>query len=295
MNRSCPIFLALLILSSGCDTADSTQSDQTITDVTASIDSQGRRAELVSAFYGLDDALPIMANVFICDGAAGSDGMPVIFSHEIDIKTLQAGDFKVTTRSGMTGAITCVTLRPADDLGEARTVLVVGQYGSAEDQPMKVEIVGNILSMDNSINFKNASIDVIPLEAGPMLVLAEIVPKQQWELAKISTTLPFGGGSGCPIDTKQIIRATWSGGITKPGGKEIDDIERVLYKVTMIEEDGVQKETIPFKIADLGDGDNNHELCLEVSAKVHAISFRGGYLTDPREDLNQDTSVIMSN
>ena len=71
MNRSYPIFLALLILSSGCDTTDSTQSDQTITDVTVNIDSQGRRAELVSAFFGLDDALPIMANVFICDGAAG--------------------------------------------------------------------------------------------------------------------------------------------------------------------------------------------------------------------------------
>lgn len=35
--------------------------------------------ELLSAFFGLDQALPSRANL-ICSGAKGQDGMPVIFS-----------------------------------------------------------------------------------------------------------------------------------------------------------------------------------------------------------------------
>jgi len=43
----------------------------------------GRPARLISAFFGLDNALPRDATA-LCLGAAGLDGMPVIFSHTID-------------------------------------------------------------------------------------------------------------------------------------------------------------------------------------------------------------------
>lgn len=59
----------------------------------------GRSANLLSAFFGLDNSLPIKANR-ICLGTTGLDGMPVIFSTEIDHDTLQAGDFRVTKDSG---------------------------------------------------------------------------------------------------------------------------------------------------------------------------------------------------
>ena len=80
--------------------------------------------------------------------------MPVVFSHELDVNTLQAGDFKVTTTPGKVGELTCVTLAPANDEGELRTVLLVGEYGSIDDQPAKVEVVGNLLSIDQEVNFK---------------------------------------------------------------------------------------------------------------------------------------------
>jgi len=75
--------------------ADSTQQDTTTTDVTATRDANGREAALLSAFFGIDNGLPRVANKGICPGAAGQDGMPVIFSHEIDVNTLQAEDFRV--------------------------------------------------------------------------------------------------------------------------------------------------------------------------------------------------------
>ena len=274
--------------------ADSSPSDTTTTKITANHDSQGRQARLLSAFYGLDDDLPRESNFVICEGAAGKDGMPVIFSHEIDVTTMQAGDFRVTNASGKVGEITCVTLAPADDKGEFRTALLVGHFGDIDDQPVKVEVIGNLLSIDNTMNFKGACIDVIPLEEGPMLIWAEIVPEDEWALGKAATPLPFGGGSGCPEGTSQVVRTTWAGGVTKPGGDEIDDVERVQYKVTVLLEDGGKIEVIPFAIGDLGDGDNNHELCLDKAGTPQSVFFPAGYLTDPREDLNPETTIAIS-
>ena len=273
--------------------ADSSPADTTVTNVTANLDSQGRQAKLLSAFYGIDNGLPRASNFVICEGAAGKDGMPVIFSHEIDVTTMQAGDFRVTAASGKIGEITCVTLAPADDKGEFRTALVVGHYGSIDDQPVKVEIVGNLLSMDNNLNFKGASSSVIPLEAGPTLIWAEVVPESEWQLGKAATPLPFGGGSGCPEGTKQMVRTTWAGGVTKPGGDEVDDTERLKYRVTVLQEDNSVIEVTPFALGDLGDGDNNHELCLDLIDKPQAVFFPAGYMTDPREDLNPETTITI--
>ena len=181
----------------GYDLADSTQQDTTETDVVATLHPDGRQAELLSAFFGLDDGLPRIANKGICKGAAGKDGMPVIFSHEIDVSSMQAGDFRVVSASGAIGEITCVTLAPADDVGESRTVLVVGQYGSIDDQPVSVEIIGNLLSRDGQVNFRGARSPVIALEEGPTLKWAEVVPEEEWDLGKPATLLPWGGGSGC--------------------------------------------------------------------------------------------------
>ena len=273
---------------------DTSPVDTTTTDVTATRDGQGRQATLLSAFFGLDDALGAGSNQVICDGANGADGMPVIFSHEIDVTTMQAGDFNVTTASGAVGEVLCVTLAPADDTGELRTVLLAGAYGDIADQPVTVEITGNLLSIDGTVNFKHARVDVTPLEEGPTIVWAEIVPENNWDLGKEATPLGWGGGNRCPLDTKQVVRATWAGGVTKPGGDPADYAEGALYKVTVLLEDSSTTEVTPFALADLGDGDNNHELCLDVTGAPQSIYFPAGHLTDPREDLNPETTITIT-
>ncbi len=268
--------------------------DTTITDLTSLVDDKGNSANLLSAFFGLDNALPRLSGFALCEGAGGKDGMPVVFSHEVDFQTMQAGDFKVTAASGKVGEITCVTLAPADDLGELRTVLIIGNFGSIDDQPVQVEVVSNLLSKNQSVNFKGVNANVTKLERGPSLVLAEIVPENEWQLEKPASSFPFGGGSGCPSSTKQIVRVTWDGGVTKPGGAELDGIERALYKLTLVQEDMTTIELSPFAIADLGDGDNNHKLCLDIKSTPTSVFFPAGYLTDPREDLNPDTLIGIS-
>lgn len=269
------------------------QTDTTITEVTNREHADGRKAGLISAFFGLDNALPEgVSDRVVCKGAGGADGMPVIFSHEVDIETLEPGDFKITQASGTAGKVSCLTLAPADDSGELRTALLAGEYGSAEDQPVMVEIVGDVLSLDGTINFKGTSIIVTPLEDGPTLVWAEIVPRERWNLGSEGTFLAFGGGTGCPAETKQIVLVTWNGGVTKPGGAPAGNEERDRYIISVLGDDGLKTNITPFALADLNDGDNNHKLCLDTAAAVSAITFPAGYLTDPREDLNPETTVV---
>jgi len=219
--------------------------------------------------------------------------MPVVFSEELDPETLQAGDFRVVLGGDRPGQIVCVTPAPANDTGELRTILLIGDFGSADDPPLRVEITGNVLSADHRFNFRDAQADVTRLEDGPSLVLAEVVPPAEWALDRAATRFPFGGGSGCPGSTRQVVRAVWNGGVTKPGGDEIDDVERRAYRVLVDGGGGEASEVSPFAIGDLGDGDNNHELCLDTEAPALRVAFPAGLMTDPREDLNPATEVTV--
>jgi len=243
--------------------------------------------ELLSAFFGLDDSRQIaLRTALVCQGVSGRDGMPVIFSHEVDPETLDAADFRITRSSGSIGTVGCVTLRPADDVGELRTALLVGQYGSPENPPATVEIVGDIMSLDGSLNFKGTTADVIPLTDGPTLILAEDVPPNYWSL---------GGKGDCPRrGLRNIVRAVWVGGVTNPGGEEIDETEMQSYRVTLLQPDGTMVAVTPMAVGDLGDNDNNHELCLDTEGEPLRVFFPGGLMTDPNEDLNPDTDIAVS-
>lgn len=248
----------------------------------------GETARPLSAFFGLDNALPGVANV-LCQGASGQDGMPVVLSHTVDAESVQADDFRIVTRSGSEHTPLCSTLRPANDPGELRTVLLIGEFGdAASDPPVKVLVVGDLLSdgvTGDPVNFRGTETSVTPLDAGPSLVLAEVVPEDRWSTES--------RGSACPEGTQQVVRATWAGGVRLPSGDDAGDAERALYRVTVKRPDGARDEIVPAALADLGDNDNNHLLCLDTSAPAVSVSFPGGHLVDPNQDLNPDTRVAV--
>jgi hypothetical protein len=246
-------------------------------------------ARLLSAFFGRDNGLGVGVNR-ICPGASGQDGMPIVLSHTIDPETLQSQDFRVFTRSGAERTPICSTLRPASDAGELRTVLLIGEFGdAANDPPVKVLVVDHLLSdgmTGDPVNFRGTQTHVTPLDAGPSLVLAEVVPEDGWSTE--------GRRSACPEGIQQVVRATWAGGVRLPNGGEPGDVERALYRVTVEGPDGSSDEIVPAALADLGDRDNNHLLCLDTSAPAVSVSFPAGHLVDPNQDLNQDTHVAVS-
>jgi len=269
----------------------SSEQEDSTAESTLPRDVDGQSAEILSAFFGLDNGFPPWANL-ICRGAAGADGMPVIFSHEINFETLQAGDFRVTTAAGEIGEIYCVTLSPAIDPGELRTVLLVGEFGSADnDPPVRVEIVGNLHSLDGTVNFKGAEVAVTPLEPGPTLVLAENLSPDAWHLGRDSDGT-WGSSCGCPEEgVSQVVRVTWDGGVTLENGDEPGEPELDLYSVTVQAADGSNRLVHPFAFGDLEDGDNNHELCLDTEEIPVSVSFPAGIFIDPNGDLNPETSV----
>ena len=246
-------------------------------------------AHLLSAFYGLDNSLGAGINR-ICPGASGQDGMPVVLSHTIDPETLQREDFRVFTRSGAERTPFCVTLAPARDPGELRTVLLIGEFGdAANDPPVKVLIVDDLLSDGRTgrpVSFRGTETRVIPLEAGPTLVLAEVVPKDEWSVS--------GRGSACPAGARQVVRVTWAGGVRLPNGDDPGDAERALYRVTVERPDGTRDETAPAALAELGDSDNNHLLCLGTADPAVSVAFPASHLVDPNRDLNPDTQVAVT-
>ena len=273
--------------------ADVTSLDLTdrTADAALSREGGGQSAELLSAFFGLDNALPRTARL-ICRGAPGMDGMPVIFGAEIDHTTLQAGDVRVTTASGATGKMHCVTLLPATDAGELRTVLLVGDFGDAEtDPPVSVEIIGHLHSIDGMLDFRGARVDVTPLARGPSLVMAEIADPSARDLGLGQRRTD---GDDCPSEgIRQAVRVVWAGGVTLANGGEPGDAERGLYRVTVRAADGTEHEITPAALADLGDGDNNHLLCLDTEDTAVSVSFPAGVLSDPNDDLNPATSVAV--
>ena len=267
-------------------------SNRDLSDTTADAglprEANGRSAELLSAFHGLD-ALPSISNV-ICRGSKGNTGMPVIFSTEVDISTMQAGDFRVTTRSGSTGKMHCASVLPATDPGELRTVLLIGQLGPADsDPPVRVDIVGHLHSMDGTVDFRGTSVSVIPLEYGPSIALAEVV--DDW--TRVGTLGPRRvRGSLCPTEgILQAVRVTWEGGVTLEDGSEPGEAERDLYTITVEAADGTRRDVKPAALANLGDGDNNHMLCMDTTDIPVSVSFPAGVLTDPNDDLNPATRV----
>ena len=222
-------------------------------------------------------------------GASGLDGMPVVLSHTIDPETLEAEDFEVVTQSGAKQTPHCVTMRPAQDPGELRTVLLIGEFGNADDDPPAfVRIAGDLMSdgsRSKRINFRGSDVAVTPLDQGPSLVLAQRIA--------VSNLAAETRGTLCPEGVQEVVRVTWAGGVRRPNREEAGDAERMLYRVTVERADGSTQEIAPAALADLDDGDNNHLLCLDTAAVAVSVGFPAGYLVDPNGDLNPDTHVTV--
>jgi hypothetical protein len=248
---------------------------------------------ILAAFSGVDDGLPVQATV-LCPPAVLLDGMPVTFREEIDQRTLWPWDFDVITRGGVHHPPLCATTAPANQESEDRTVLLIGQLGeSTTDPPARVVVTGNLLT-ESGQNLRGASAPVIPLSAGPELVYAEPAPAEPENFTYPPLTLPVNGllirPTACPAGTVQRVRATWDGGVVAPSGAEAGDAQRSAYAVQMA--DG--RNVTPAAIADLGDMDNNHLLCLDTTGTPIRVSAAAGLFRDPNGDLNPATSVALS-
>lgn len=245
-----------------------------------------REARVLTSFFGLD-ALPLSSLMLTLNGV-GKNGMPVVFSQEVDPETLDHSDFMVTTSNGENIEVEFVTLKPANEEFELRTVLLVGEYGTYPDNPpVRMTIVGDLMSRSGQ-NYKGQSVDVIPLPDGPTISYAEhLIIDDEYPY------VPRGSGCDCPKDeTAMVVRTVWAGGVRAMNGKELGDNELSSFTVTMVQgSDTIQVN--PFKLADLRDNDNNIDLCLKETGVPILVEAEANIAIDPRDDPNPATSMAV--
>jgi hypothetical protein len=248
------------------ETATTTPAEDTATD--PGPDLEDEEPTLLSAFYGLDDALPPISAA-LCDGAPGMDGLVVVVNDRLT--TVTGDQFEVVTRSGARLTPMCATLAPADEPEERRTVLLIGDLGNAATDPPVEVITPRSLDTDIAVDgarYAGRSIAVTPLGDGPTLVATE------WAEPT----------ADCPAGTIATLRVAWAGGIVLTDGTEIAPDDTALYNLTI--DDPSQSPVELTGLGDLGDNDNYHELCTTSTPRPVVITVAAGTFQDPNGDAN---------
>ena len=241
---------------------------------------------LVSGFFGLDNALP---SLLLCNQLGGQlDGMPVNFKYPLNASSLSETDFEVVDSLGNIHTPLCVSLAPANENGENRTVLLLGEFGTpVTNPPVEIRIVGDLFTTDplsgesacpaimnlNGITTTN----VIPLADGPSLFFAQRID---------------GNLNECSSGT-QTIQVAWNGGITPFID---DDTESDLFKyyIGYSDSSGVLIPHVPTSIADINDNDNFHQLCFSTNDEIVKISMMANAVEDPNHDPNLYSEIDVS-
>ena len=240
---------------------------------------------IVSAFFGLDNGLPSL----LCNQLGSQlDGMPVNFKFPIDESSLSESAFEVLDSLGNIHSPICVFLAPANENGENRTVLLLGEFGTAvTNPPVEVRVVGDLFSTDalsgesacsEIINLNGiTTTNVIPLDDGPSLFFAQ----------RIDASL-----NECNSGT-QTIQVAWDGGIT-PYISSDTESDLFQYYIGYSDSSGVLIPHAPISIADINDNDNFHQLCFSTSDEIVKISMMANTVEDPNQDPNLYSEIDVS-
>ncbi len=249
--------------------------------------------QALDSFFGLDDALPI-ASMFLCFQAPGMDGMPITFTHSLNHDDVTPDKFRVITASGAKLMPECATLAPAVDGNESKTVLLIGDLGNEQvdpiDPPRKVWIVGDLFTAEDQPggpqNLVGAEIDVVSLFDFVRYAYAEVIPEEKW-----GQSVPAGAPAGAPI---WMVQTTWQGGITPINGDTTGETERQFQRIGMAQDDGKVTPVVPFAITDIGDNDNHHELWVAGPGVPLWVEMDPEIVQDPRGDPNAADRIFIA-
>lgn len=257
------------------------------------VQGQASPPQILSAYLGaLDVANPqILAGVSGCPQQVGDEGMPVVFSLPIDVNSLDPSYFVVTTASQETFVPTCATLAPADDDDELHTVLLTGNLATADDLPVRVDVVGPLMSKDNNDNTSSENLQGLFIERvtifteGPGLVRAILLPPA--ESRRLGFSLRHRQEQ---VTQQRQIQLIWQGGVTGPLGRELSPLQ--LRDFTIVDQDG--QAYAPMAFDDLNDGDNYVNLVVPRAVKTPvSVRVAAGTVFDPTNNPNPETSAIV--
>jgi len=230
---------------------------------------------ILSVYHGLDPLPPRATRLCGLPPAAGQDGMPVIFSVQINGDTISPTAFAVEISSGEIVTPLCATLRPALESLEQRTILLIGPFSPEDSLPVSVEIVQQLEDVDGNSLIGLRGEQVTALESGPSLVLAErYAPNTS------------GLEGECPEETAQAVLLTWQGGVTGPQGADLAEAQRTAISILL--ENG--NRVAPLSLGD-DDPDNHVIACLIETSPALSVRVEAGLFHDPGDDANPETDV----
>ena len=227
---------------------------------------------ILSAFFGLDNGVP--GWYAGCDLDGQQDGLPIVLNQQMSTSaTLDPAAFIVHRESGVESAVECATLAPAIEEEERSTILLMGEFASADDPPYSVEIVGTFPT-DSGADPRGASTaHVVPLAEGPAIVLAQLF---------FASELPTGGDDECPDTIDHVLQATWNGGVSGYLGADLDDAQRLGTLITYSN----GEVRVATQLADTADSDNHVEYCMSSPGEPISITVQPGLYEDPNNDPN---------
>ena len=235
---------------------------------------QPQNSSILSAYHGLDQ-LPLAARRLCGFNVAGDDGMPVVFSTQLQVDSVVPESFLVIRSDGESVVPNCATLDPANEPLEQRTVLLTGDFGTFGETPLRVEVTGPLLTSDGESLIGVSTEDITPLEDGPRVVLAERFAPDTNGLA-----------GECPDGTAQVVQLTWEGGVTGPDGAALGEDQRLGTRVLL--EDGATVN--PLALVD-DDPDNHVLACLAEDSPAQSVEVHAGLFHDPGDVANPATQV----
>ena len=242
-------------------------------------DSIGRatNAIVAPALYGATFGANDFGGLGACAGLPNIDGLPVVFSSQLDAATVLPQNFSVQNAVAGAPSITptCATLAPANDADENRTVLLQGSFGTPNvDEPTTVTVTGPVRGVDG-LSFQNLSVPVVSFDTGQYLVHAQTQ----------SLSGNVGGRGQCPatgVDgttTVQIVQLTFgsNAGASFPSTAEY----RRRFHVTLADGSAV----IPNAFGDTG-ADNYLELCVGSAAIATSVRIDTNTVRDAAGQFN---------
>lgn len=247
---------------------------------TSAVSSLAEEPSVLSAGMGAT-ILPTVSNFAFCvpfGPSAGFGGMPMVISDAIDTQGGYLGDPNALDPSNFVVRVgpnntavqpICVTLAPAVDLSERRTILFTGNFGfDDEDAPTGIQIVGDVMTVNGTSLRGLRTKSVSEVNGGPTLVLAEHFDPA----AGVISTSSDGDGSNdryCPQgDTSRVVKLTFSGGVSGPNGGVLMDDDNAMNAILIlgVGPDGRRRVVHPFALRD-DDFDNHLDACLGADAE----------------------------
>lgn len=249
--------------------------------------SDSKTPKVLSASWGTDNG------VACPNGPSGLDNLPVTFSSFIKHTSIRDQEFTIIRSDGTKVHPTCAIPFPPDELDEAQTVNLIGDFGDSVNGPVPQRVrVGLGLKAKAPGTHKWRRVGRLPattvnqISGGPFIT----------DIWRMNLPIYKHDPNRCMTGT-YFVRVMWSNGLTAyPTGQEVGSAVTQSYRAVFRLKNGKKRAFEPLAVADLNDhppntfnDDNMHDLCLSGvprKATLLAVKVGANLIQDPNGDPN---------